>query len=148
MGNDENANIANAVESGVTEQIAVESSTNDAENGDNVDRNEEDSETVTQPVIMPTMPEHQRDDNATDSVQSAVNNDDAETPTADNADGQILTPQKIITPQKDEFTMEQKPLDNAGLVVNTAQQYEQEMERQAVADDEDVDTPLADEIDF
>ena len=159
-GDDVLGDIANAVESGATGEIAadsmiaVESNTNDPDNGDNENQNEEDSETVAQPVIIPTMPELHRDDNATDSVQSAVNNDDAETPTADNADGQTLTPQKAITPQKDEIVMhDEKQVEDAVHGVNVdmdmvQQQQEQEMEQQPVGDDEDVDTPLADEIDF
>ena len=108
-----------------------------------------------QPAIIPTMPEmQQRDDNATDSVQSAVNNDDAETPQAGNGDGQTLTPQKAMTPQKvDDGHFEEKHLEHMdpaqGLNVMDAVQDEgMEHVGGGVDEDEDVDTPLADEIDF
>ena len=127
-----------------------EEAQNEAEQGRGAD-----TEMAPQPAIIPTMPEmQQRDDNATDSVQSAVNNDDAETPQAGNGDGQTLTPQKAMTPQKvDDGHFEEKHLEHMdpaqGLNVMDAVQDEgMEHVGGGVDEDEDVDTPLADEIDF
>merc|ERR550525_569758 len=102
-----------------------------------MNQNEEETktaqETVSLPVIIPTMPQLHRDDNATDSVQSAVNNDDAETPTGDDANDQTLTPQKAMTPQKEDIGMgggEEKDLEQMepaqGLNVMDAMQQQEE----------------------
>merc|ERR1719229_436788 len=148
--------IENAVESGATNTTSnampgLESSTTntDPENEDNnniMDSNQNENEeeppqeTVSLPVIIPTMPQLHRDDNATDSVQSAVNNDDAETPTGDDANDQTLTPQKTITPQKEDVGMgEEKDVEQMEPaqcpdVMDALRQEEEEME-QGIGDD-------------
>jgi len=170
--------IANAVESNVdvdsaptaplsTSMPVLESSTTDADNEEKGNEDEVtdhdvavETEPAPQSAIIPTMPEVQREDNATDSAQSAVNNDDAETPDGTGDGGQTLTPQKAMTPQKIN-EVEEKGLENMdpahGLNVMEAAQQDEQRGMGAVGqhgdggdgdEDEDVDTPLADEIDF
>jgi len=171
-GDDVLGDIADAVESNVTASTSVpvmESSANTvAENGDSERPQpaasaevapQTASDVAAATTSIPTMPDQeelrQRDDHShhtTDSAQSAVNNDDAETPTAGDGDGQTLTPQKANEGNVEEQALAKGMDVDVGhrLDAMDAVQEQKGLEEENHDDDEDedVDTPLADEIDF